>query len=35
MKDVDVKPIIEICAVSKSYEGRPVLADINLAIGPG
>ena len=35
MKDVDVNPIIEICAVSKSYEGRPVLADINLAIGPG
>ncbi|WP_373484583.1 ABC transporter ATP-binding protein [Acetobacterium sp.] len=35
MMAVAVKPIIEMCAVSKSYEGRPVLTDINLEIWPG
>ena len=30
-----MKPIIEIRGLGKSYEGRPVLADINLEIGPG
>lgn len=30
-----MKPIIEIRGLGKSYEGRPVLADINLEIGSG
>lgn len=35
MTDIDVKPIIEIRGLGKSYEQRPVLADINLEIRPG